>query len=62
MAEDKKLTKDELKNVSKNMRVINHVEIAVGDIYKLTAKDKEDESLMTKIDRAVELGVLERGK
>jgi len=59
---EEKLGKDVLKNISTNMRVVNHVEIAVGGVYKLTAEDKKDELLMAKVNHAVKLGVLKRGQ
>ena len=46
-------------NVSKNHRRICRVDLAVGESYTLTAEDLEDERLMAKLTRAVELGVLE---
>ncbi len=36
-------------------------EIAPGESYALTDRDKDDERLMRKVGRAVELGVLTRG-
>jgi len=59
--ENNNRVQDRLTNVSKNIRVINHITVGVGDTYKLLAKDKKDKMLMQKIDRAVELGVLKRG-
>ena len=46
-------------NVSKNHRRICRVDLAVGESYTLTADDMEDERLMAKLTRAVDLGVLE---
>ena len=46
-------------NVSKNHRRICRVDLAVGESYTLTAEDLEDERLIAKLTRAIELGVLE---
>jgi hypothetical protein len=46
-------------NVSKNRRRICTVDLAVGERHTLTAADMENDRLMAKITRALELGVLE---
>ncbi|MBL1319586.1 MAG: hypothetical protein JKY80_02130 [Mariprofundaceae bacterium] len=52
---------DAITNTSKNKRCINHIMLEVNESYTLTERDMEDERLMMKIDRAIDLGVLSRG-
>ena len=49
-----------VRNVSKNRRRIQCVELAVGESYTLTERDLADERLMAKVHRAIDLGVLVR--
>lgn len=52
---------NKITNVSKNPRMVGGVKLEVGESYCLTDEDKDDDLFMKKLDRAVELKVLERG-
>lgn len=48
-------------NIGKNPRRIGGTTVGVGESYTLTEQDLNDESLLLKIDHAIEQGILRHG-
>ena len=48
-------------NASRNKLRVNHVELAPGESHTLSADDVGDERLLSKVNRALEIGVLTNG-